>query len=468
MTTKKFAEIHNEVGVTPLTQSINFGYPSKAMGRLLGVKPIPFIAVYHNEKTVLYTDVDYWVSTGKTIVEKAKTNIGFFRFLLKESEKMEEETIKIIHSLGHFKKLNYTNQELISLIKKLSHNGFMLTVYSQPGAVADHFHNSFTDLLVNIINNNNILSKKKLNPNDVFNLLTAPNLKMPSEVAKEELLKIKDVNQYLDKWFWLNYGHLGPGLKRIDVLQEIRGGIKLQDKLKLAVEQKDLTGKIFLKPEEKKLFEVARIFIYLKGMRMEICNGIFSFLNQVARKIAKETKINKKNLMYLSIPEVIEYLKTGKIPKESVLKQRRNYSVWILDDYCHGRILAGDQGRKFIRGNTISEELNLETGDEIKGNIAYGGKVKGIVKIVNSTKDMKKIKNGDVMVSIQTMPELLPAMKKAAAFVTDMGGITSHAAIVSREMKTPCIVRTRIATKILKDGDLVEVDANKGIVKIIK
>ena len=81
---------------------------------------------------------------------------------------------------------------------------------------------------------------------------------------------------------------------------------------------------------------------------------------------------------------------------------------------------------------------------------------------------MKKMKAGDIMVSIQTMPELLPAMKMAAAFVTDMGGITSHAAIVSREMKTPCIVGTRIATRVLKDGDLVEVDANKGIVKIIK
>ena len=78
------------------------------------------------------------------------------------------------------------------------------------------------------------------------------------------------------------------------------------------------------------------------------------------------------------------------------------------------------------------------------------------------------MKAGDIMVSVQTMPELLPAMEKAAAFVTDMGGITSHAAIVSREMKTPCIVGTRIATRVLKDGDLVEVDANKGIIKIIK
>ena len=89
MTTKKFAEIHNEVGVTPLTQSLNFGYPSKAMGKLLGVKPIPFIAAYSKEKVVLYTDVDYWVSTGKMIIKRAKIDIGFFRNLLKESEKLK-------------------------------------------------------------------------------------------------------------------------------------------------------------------------------------------------------------------------------------------------------------------------------------------------------------------------------------------------------------------------------------------
>jgi pyruvate,water dikinase len=59
-------------------------------------------------------------------------------------------------------------------------------------------------------------------------------------------------------------------------------------------------------------------------------------------------------------------------------------------------------------------------------------------------------------------------MKKATAFVTDAGGILSHAAIVAREMKKPCIIGTGVATKVLKDGDLVEVDANKGVVKIIK
>ncbi len=67
-----------------------------------------------------------------------------------------------------------------------------------------------------------------------------------------------------------------------------------------------------------------------------------------------------------------------------------------------------------------------------------------------------------------TRPDYLPAMKKASAFVTDEGGITCHAAIVAREMKKPCIVGTKIATKILKDGDEVEVDANAGMIRVLK
>jgi pyruvate,water dikinase len=65
-----------------------------------------------------------------------------------------------------------------------------------------------------------------------------------------------------------------------------------------------------------------------------------------------------------------------------------------------------------------------------------------------------------------TRPEYLPAMKKAAAFVTDEGGITCHAAIVAREMGKPCIIGTKVATKVLKNGDLVEVKGNHGVVLI--
>ena len=81
---------------------------------------------------------------------------------------------------------------------------------------------------------------------------------------------------------------------------------------------------------------------------------------------------------------------------------------------------------------------------------------------------MKSMQKGEVLVSIMTTPRLTEAFKKASAVVTDEGGVICHAAIVAREMKKPCIIGTKIATKVLKDGDLVEVDAEKGTVKILK
>lgn len=75
---------------------------------------------------------------------------------------------------------------------------------------------------------------------------------------------------------------------------------------------------------------------------------------------------------------------------------------------------------------------------------------------------------GEILVTGMTRPEYVPLMKKAAAIVTDEGGITCHAAIVSRELKKPCIIGTKIATQVLNDGDLVEVDAERGVVRVLE
>jgi pyruvate,water dikinase len=106
--------------------------------------------------------------------------------------------------------------------------------------------------------------------------------------------------------------------------------------------------------------------------------------------------------------------------------------------------------------------------DKLEGTCASVGKVQGKVKIVFGEKGFDKMNKGDILVTGMTRPEMLPVMKKAGAIVTDEGGITCHAAIVARELKIPCVIATRIGTKVFKDDDLVEVDADKGIVKIIK
>jgi pyruvate,water dikinase len=108
---------------------------------------------------------------------------------------------------------------------------------------------------------------------------------------------------------------------------------------------------------------------------------------------------------------------------------------------------------------------------EVAGIVVSPGKeklIKGKVKIIHDPKEGAGFEEGDILVATMTSPEYIFLIKKSKAVITDAGGLTSHAAIVSRELNIPCIVGTKIATQVFKDGDMVEVDANKGTVKIIK
>src|SRR3989338_3617660 len=150
--------------------------------------------------------------------------------------------------------------------------------------------------------------------------------------------------------------------------------------------------------------------------------------------------------------------------------ENRKKSVFFIVENGKINFFSGEEAIKRKRNLIPEETFNIS---EFKGTIACKGKIIGRVFLFtwveeNLSNRMDKMKKGDILVAGQTRPFLMPAIKKAGAIVTDEGGITSHAAIISRELGKPCIIGTKIATKVLKNGDLVEVDANKGIVKILE
>ncbi len=151
-------------------------------------------------------------------------------------------------------------------------------------------------------------------------------------------------------------------------------------------------------------------------------------------------------------------------PDKVELKKRLNDYI-LVDGIKYGKASLDIFAEQI--GTVLSKEI-VKDNREIKGGIAFKGKVQGKVFLLFRREQVKSVPVDAIIVSPMTTPDFLPAMKKAAAFVTDEGGITCHAAIVARELKKPCIIGTKIATKVLKDGDVVEVDADKGIVKIIK
>jgi phosphoenolpyruvate synthase/pyruvate phosphate dikinase len=151
---------------------------------------------------------------------------------------------------------------------------------------------------------------------------------------------------------------------------------------------------------------------------------------------------------------------------ESELRQRMRQAVFFWG--AHGtEMSSGEEGDRMA--DAIREVLYKKTEqDEIKGVCVSRGKASGRAVVVMHPDEFQKVQAGDILFTMMTRPEFLPVMQLAAAFVTDEGGITSHAAIVAREMKKPCIVATKTGTKTVKDGDLVEVDANEGIVRILE
>ncbi len=134
--------------------------------------------------------------------------------------------------------------------------------------------------------------------------------------------------------------------------------------------------------------------------------------------------------------------------------------------------LSGSNAMSFIEHLKGSSD----TGSRICGKTAYGGKVKARARVITiDIKDYDKVhkfvddmQDGEVLVAETTEPSIILACKKASAIVTNQGGMMSHAAITAREMKIPCVVGTYVATEKIKTGDLVEVDADNGIINIIE
>lgn len=211
--------------------------------------------------------------------------------------------------------------------------------------------------------------------------------------------------------------------------------------------------------------------IIIRDRRKNFFNKGVTIWWRVSQKMFKEAGIPEDYIIYYTIHELkkgLAYLRKNK----SLIKERTK-GFMILVPYADKVVLKNLKQIDFQKYKKLIMDFYLnshatENKNEIKGNISFPGKIKGIAKIVMNASQNSHFKIGDILVTGMTRPEFVSLMKKAVAIITDEGGITCHAAIVSRELKKPCVIGTKIATKIIKDGDLIEVDANKGIIKILK
>jgi len=219
--------------------------------------------------------------------------------------------------------------------------------------------------------------------------------------------------------------------------------------------------------KEKSFLFLAPYITFFKDWRDDLRRAHSYHWTTLFEKIAEKLSVKYQDIGYLTLDEIHEALRKN-TPTNEVIQRRKDFPSIITMRSASTSIEVIDRKipqkyHKILQGVT-----KKETAVVIRGSIAQKGIIQGPVKIVRSHHDLKNVSDGDILVANTTHPDYLSAMQKAVAFVTNEGGIISHAAIVAREMKKPCIVGTRVATQVLKDGMLVEVDANKGIVKILK
>jgi len=314
-----------------------------------------------------------------------------------------------------------------------------------------------------------------IDPN-LIKLLKTGDKKVQARIEDNQKV-FNAIKKHAKKFDWLTYNYVGPTMNEIDTLRLIEDSLKQKNSIekqisdiknhyiKLGHKKREILKKIKPTGELKYLFKVSAFFMYLKDLRKGIYQKSYVAMDSVLAEIAKRVNLTLKEVKYLTEEEVNNALNKGK-NFSKITKKRTKYCVSVTKN-GKTEVYTGNKAKEIIDKETTTELID-ETTREFKGLIAYSGKVRGIAKIVSVVKDIPKIKNGEILISPSTNPDLILAMKKASAFVTDMGGITSHAAIVSREMKKPCIVGTKIATKIISDGDLIEVDANNGIIKILE
>ncbi|MBU0597977.1 hypothetical protein KKF61_03185 [Patescibacteria group bacterium] len=195
-----------------------------------------------------------------------------------------------------------------------------------------------------------------------------------------------------------------------------------------------------------------------KGVILRNNHSLHLFL----REISKRTGIPLIELFYSTAFEIGDILLKRKYDRK-LFKQRIKACAFIFNNRSH-LVVSGHDLKKLNIKKLYGIQKKITV---VQGVCACPGNIEGQVRVVVNDKDFRLMKKGEILITNNTTPEFVPLMKKARAVVTEQGGMTTHAAIVSRELGVPCVIGTKNATLVFKTGDRVKVNALKGVVKKI-
>jgi phosphohistidine swiveling domain-containing protein len=292
----------------------------------------------------------------------------------------------------------------------------------------------------------------------------------------------KLIDKHISKYEWVNTEYVSNGWSREKWVELFRDAI-LDEK----------------KPEEK-LKELLENFSQLNKQRAEMISeldppsNVFHVISALSEfiaqrdwakgymtkfllsyrllivEIASRINIEADDLLNCSFIEIENYFRTGELVDRKIIEDRKNNGFAILIKDGNFNLVSGkNEIQRVIHEEGISEPFEkIISAESFKGMSASRGKIIGRAHVIEDASRLSEFKKGEIIVTYMTTMEFTPIFRSAAAVITDEGGMSCHAAIISREFKLPCIVGTKVATRVIQTGDEIEVDADNGVVKILR
>ena len=316
---------------------------------------------------------------------------------------------------------------------------------------------------------------------DMYNALAVATKPIQMQILIEELLqwKIDGEEEAVIEKLAVEYGYLAvysvneSGWTAADLpnqIAEIKDPqaelLKMKKERKEAIES---VNKVFEQlKDEQELLELAKTiheYVYLRTERIDVYKWTRLHDAKFYRAFEKHFDLDQGWAGHLTRSEIISALKSGELPAKEIMSARaeERYAVYLVPGET--RVITDEQDIKSFVESKIPDYYKSEQKNFVEGKPAFKGKISGKVRLILRLDEVPSMKKGEILVANMTHPDYMPAIHKAAGIVTDEGGIVCHAAIISRELKIPCVMGTGEATKIFKTGEMVEVDADNGVVR---
>ncbi|MFH1770856.1 MAG: PEP-utilizing enzyme [archaeon] len=463
------------------------------------------VCFFQNDRADWYIIMEDLKKTTKAMIRLAKTEPTLSKKLLKDWEKDEKaffETCKYVKTVD-LEKLS--NNQLIKL-----HNMFFKAGSKRftSSSIIDGFALGSDEIIAAMVIK--MLKEKGLEKNypQIFSKLTAPvkqsfineaeisllrlakHIKKNNELAAcikkkgpKDCVKMldafpeikKEMKKHIENYYWsknnyvmsyyLDEAHWFEEMKdmfkqNLDIDEQIRKIKTTPGRNRLV--KMELMKKLKITKHLKTLLVISEDLTWWQDERKRATYWNSDYSTKILTEIGKRTGFSLHELKYMIPEEVSEIFKKSITKKEAKERMKSCALLWVPGKF---QVITGKDVEK-LRYTILGDQKKSDI-KEFTGLCASVGKVTGRVKICKSATEVGKVKKGDILVAIMTRPDYVIGMKKAAAIVTNEGGVTSHAAIVARELGIPCIIGTKIATQVLKDNDLIEVDADKGKVTIL-